>query len=61
MLLTTKEMAKQLGIHPETLRRKVRKGEVQVAYKVGETDYRFNPDDVMEALNVKNVPRKTDI
>ena len=44
--IRTSAMAKMLGVHPETLRRKVRSGSIPVEcfIKVGKTDFRFYPE-----------------
>lgn len=53
MLLTTTQLAKELGVHPITIRRMVKRGDIPF-YKTGtgqRSNYRFILDEVIKNLN----------
>jgi len=51
--MTTKQLAESLGLHPETIRRWVKSGKIPVI-KIGEKDFRFDCQKVMEALGIED-------
>lgn len=51
-LLTTIELAEYLQVHPETIRRMVKRGQIPVV-KLSEREYRFDFEKVMETLENK--------
>lgn len=50
-LISTEEMAELLGIHPGTLQRYAREGKVQPAVRINARTWRWDPDEVMAALD----------
>lgn len=52
MIVSTKELASKLKVHPETIRRMVRRKQIPVI-KISETDYKFNLEDVIKTLEGK--------
>lgn len=57
VLLTTNELAKKLNVHRMTISRMVNKGTIPFI-KIGETEYRYEWDKVIEALEVNNAKGK---
>ncbi|AZU97905.1 hypothetical protein [Vibrio phage LP.1] len=48
-LITTKELAKELNLHPETVRRMARRNQIPFI-RVSETEFRFNLAEVLDRL-----------
>ncbi len=48
-LLTTKELSDKLNVHPETIRRMVKRGQIPFI-KLSEKEFRFNLENVIKAL-----------
>lgn len=55
--LTTKELAKILNVHPQTIKRWVKEGNIQPAFRTGK-GFRFDLNAVLEALGVSQPPRE---
>ncbi|MCP4279521.1 MAG: helix-turn-helix domain-containing protein [Alteromonas sp.] len=53
-MLTTKELAESMGVHPETVRRLVKRNKIPYL-KISETEFRFIEADVIRALSVNVV------
>ncbi len=49
-LLKTKELAEKLGVHPITVNRMAKDGRIPFI-KISDTEFRFNYEEVIEALN----------
>lgn len=47
--MTTKELADHLKVHPETIRRMVKRGQIPYI-KISETNFKFELDTVLEVL-----------
>ena len=48
-MLTTKELSDKLNVHPETIRRMVKRGQIPFI-KLSEKEFRFNLENVIKAL-----------
>lgn len=48
-LISTKELAKELNVHPETVRRMARRNQIPFI-RVSETEFRFNLQQVIDRL-----------
>jgi len=48
-LITTKELAEVLNLHPETIKRMAKRGQIPVI-KVSATKFMFDEDEVFNAL-----------
>lgn len=49
-MISTKELAKEIGVHPETIRRLTRNNSIPFT-KINARTFRFNLQDVLEALD----------
>lgn len=53
-IVTTKELAEILKVHPVTIHRWVLSGKIDVYMKLTDRDFRFNLDDVIAQLKNNN-------